>query len=106
MRIQGSETINFCGGTARISFSGYGRLHIGNKYIHVSMHHYCGPEFYYDHAMENPYVFTKNCEADPIWPVFEVWHKKYMAAAKKAGKYWAIDDLNSDTQEPSVKVIE
>ena len=70
------------------------------------MHHYCGPEFYYDHAMKNPYVFTKNCEADPIWPVFEVWHKKYMAAAKKAGKYWAIDDLNSDTQEPSVKVIE
>ena len=99
MRIQGSETVNFGGGVAHLSFNGYGRLHLGNKYIHVSMHHYCGPEFYYDHAMTKLYVFTEKCEDDPIWPVFNKWHKKYMAKAKKAGKYWAMDYEDEELTE-------
>lgn len=99
MRLQGGEYINIGGGVAHISFSGEGRLHLGNKYVFVSMHHYCGPEFYCDRAMTKPYVFTENCSDDPVWPVFEEWHKKYMAAAKKAGKYWAQNDyLNGMTE--------
>jgi hypothetical protein len=99
MKLQGGEYIEFGGGVAHISFSGEGQLHLGNKYIFVSMHHYCGPEFYYDRAMTKQYVFTENCEDDPIWPVFEKWHIKYMEMAKKAGKYWAQDDyLNGDTR--------
>jgi len=89
MRLQGSENINIGGGIAHISFSVEGRIHLGNKYIFVSMHHYCGPEFYYDKNMTKPYEFIDDCEQDPIWPLFEIWHKKYMAEAKKAGKYWA-----------------
>lgn len=87
MRLQGSEFH----GNMHISFSGEGRLHLGNKYVWVSMHHYCGPEFYIDRNMTKSYISADDCERDPIWDVFEVWHKKYMALAKKAGKYWAMD---------------
>lgn len=87
MRLQGSENH----GNMHISYSGEGRLHLGNRYIYVSMHNYCGPEFYYDRNMNKPYVFTEKCEDDPIWPLFEIWLEKYIAAGKKAGKYWAME---------------
>jgi hypothetical protein len=91
MRLQGSDWLQGDGVNMHISYSGEGRLHLGNKYVWVSMHHYCGPEFYLDRNMTKNYVFADDCEKDPIWPVFNEWNKKYMAMAKKAGKYWAMD---------------
>lgn len=92
MRLAGSELW----GNVHVTFSGDGRLHLGNRYIFVSMHHMCGPSFYYDKDMTKDYIFTEECEDDPIWPLFEKWHKKYMAKAKKAGKYWAIEDIDEE----------
>lgn len=88
MQLQGTEHY----GNIHVSFSGSGRLHLGNRYIYVSMHHYCGPDFFYDRDMTKPYKFTDECVDDPIWPLFNEWNKKYNKLAKKAGKWWARDD--------------
>ena len=52
----------------------YGRLHVGNRYIYVDYHPYCGPSFSFDAGGAKPY--EPDDENDPIWPVFEKWHKK------------------------------
>ena len=53
----------------------YGRLHVGNKYIWVSFHHFCGPSFYTDTAMSN--LYDPEDENDPVWPEFEKWYAKW-----------------------------
>ena len=59
-----------------------GRLHIGNRYVWVDMHPYCGPTFFKDVAMNDPYVPVD--ESDPVWPAFEAWHQKKQAEKEKA----------------------
>lgn len=51
-----------------------GRLHVGNRYIWVSYHRYCGPSFYTDTAMQNEY---EPLDDDPMWQVFDTWLKKF-----------------------------
>ena len=55
-----------------------GRLHVGNRYVYVDFHPYCGPSFSFDACGDKPYEPTD--ENDPVWPVFEQWHKKQAAA--------------------------
>lgn len=54
------------------------RLHVGNRYIHMEFHKYCGPSFAYDADFRKPY-YPKD-ENDPVWPEFEKWFKKYRQA--------------------------
>ncbi len=63
----------------------WGRLHVGNRYVWVDYHSYCGPSFSYDSAGNLPYNPVD--ESDPVWPEFSKWLKKYEAAkAKKENK--------------------
>lgn len=68
-------------GNAIICFSPWGRLHIGNRYIYVDFHEYCGPTFFYYSAMTKHY--EPKDENDPVWPAFEVWLKRYRAKKDK-----------------------
>jgi len=52
----------------------FGRLHIGNKYIWVSHHRYCGPTFYHDREMSK--IYDPVNEDDPIWEAFSTWLTK------------------------------
>ena len=59
----------------------WGRLHVGNRYIWVDFHEYCGPSFSYDANGDKPY--EPEDENDPVWPAFKKWHAKYRAAKEK-----------------------
>jgi hypothetical protein len=59
----------------------WGRLHLGNRYVWVDFHEYCGPSFYWDSAMTKNYDPAD--ESDPIWPLFGTWLEKYRAAKEK-----------------------
>lgn len=61
----------------------WGRLHVGNRYIWLDFHEWCGPSFSYDQAGNRPY--EPEDENDPVWPEFEKWFKKYQAAKAKKG---------------------
>lgn len=62
-------------GHAIVCVSPWGRLHVGNKYIMLDFHNYCGPTFYTDRAMEN--LYEPADEHDPVWDAFDIWLKKY-----------------------------
>lgn len=57
--------------------SSYGRLHVGNRYIYVDFHHYCGPSFSFDADGMKPY--EPKDENDPVWAVFGSWLDKQKA---------------------------
>ncbi len=59
----------------------WGRLHMGNRYVWVDFHEYCGPTFFTDSAMTKLYE-PKN-QRDPIWPLFETWRKKNEARKQR-----------------------
>ena len=62
----------------------WARLKLGNRYVWMEFHPYCGPSFYWDsngHKLYDP-----ENENDPIWPVFGVWLDKYNASLAKAAK--------------------
>ena len=69
-------------GNAIVCTSPWGRLKLGNRYVWVDFHTYCGPSFYWDSAMNKPYDPAD--ENDPIWPLFEEWFKKYKARKARA----------------------
>ncbi len=69
-------------GNAIVCTTPWGRLHVGNRYIYVDFHEYCGPSFSYDSNGDKPYVPVD--ENDPVWPEFSKWFKKYQAAQDKA----------------------
>lgn len=69
-------------GSAIVCTSPYGRLHVGNRYIWVDFHPYCGPSFSYDQAGNKPY--DPDDENDPVWPEFNKWLAKYKAARGQA----------------------
>jgi hypothetical protein len=59
-----------------------GRLKLGNRYVWLDFHPYCGPNFSWDRNGSKPYDPVD--ENDPIWPLFEVWHQKYKAKKARA----------------------
>jgi hypothetical protein len=71
--------IRFNGGI--ICVSPYGRLHLGNRYIMVEFHEYLGPTFFTDRDMTK--LYEPKDESAPIWPVFNRWLTKFMAAKAK-----------------------
>lgn len=62
--------------------SHWGRLHLGNRYVWVDMHPYCGPSFFTDSNMSK--VYDPQDEDDPIWPLFSAWLKREDAKKLKA----------------------
>lgn len=71
-------------GNAIVCVSDWGRLKVGNRYVWVDMHPYCGPSFYTDSGMSKEYDPVD--ENDPVWPVFQAWYDKKRAGieAKRA----------------------
>ncbi len=61
----------------------WGRVRIGNRYVWIDYHTYCGPSFWWNSAMTKEY--EPKDENDPIWPEFEQWLKKYEAQKAKVG---------------------
>lgn len=70
----------FSGGI--ICFSPWGRLKLGNRYVWVDFHEYCGPTFFWNSDMTKMYEPVD--DNDPIWAVFEVWLTKYQKEKSKA----------------------
>lgn len=65
-----------------VCISPCGRLHVGNRYIFMDFHEYCGPSFYTkERGKEVDYEPAD--EKDPVWPEFEKWHTKFQAAKAK-----------------------
>ena len=64
-----------------ICINPWGRLHVGNRYIWVDFHEYCGPNFY---TTKNGYEieYQPEDENDPVWPEFENWLEKYQKKKK------------------------
>ena len=69
-------------GNAIVCTSPWGRVKLGNRYVWIDFHPYCGPAFSWDSAGNKEYDPVD--ENDPIWPLFEAWHTKYKAALEKA----------------------
>jgi hypothetical protein len=61
--------------------SPWGRLKVGNRYVWVDFHEYCGPSFFTDAAMSK--LYDPKDENDPVWPQFDKWLKKYRADKEK-----------------------
>ncbi len=68
-------------GNGIVCASPWGRLKLGNRYVWVDFHEYCGPSFYWDAAMSKTYEPAD--ESDPIWPLFGEWLAKYRTAKDK-----------------------
>lgn len=67
-------------GNAIVCTSPWGRLHVGNRYIMVDYHEWCGPTFYHDRAMQK--LYDPVDETDPVWVEFDKWFKKRDLAPK------------------------
>lgn len=50
-------------------------MHVGNKYIMVDFHPWCGPSFYTDRNMSK--LYDPVDENDPVWEPFGEWLKKF-----------------------------
>lgn len=75
-------------GNAIVCVSPWGRVKLGNRYVMISFHEYCGPSFNWVAGDKD---YDPVDENDPIWPLFEAWHAKYTAMrAKTARKRAAI----------------
>ena len=73
--------VTFC--NVIVCTSPWGRLKLGNRYIYLDYHEYCGPSFSWDRDGAKPYIPT---ETDPIWPLFSAWLEKYEAKKLKGKK--------------------
>lgn len=60
----------------------WGRVRLGNRYVWIDYHPYCGPSFWWNGAMTKHY--DPKDEHDPIWPVFDTWLTKFKAQKAKA----------------------
>lgn len=69
------------GSQAIVCVNPWGRLKVGNRYVWVDFHSYCGPSFYPDSGMTK--VYDPVDEQDPVWPEFEKWLAKYQAKKAK-----------------------
>ena len=68
-------------GNAIVCTSPWGRLKVGNRYVWVDFHRYCGPAFFTDSNMSK--VYDPVDESDPVWPEFTKWLDKHEAAEAK-----------------------
>jgi len=57
-----------------ICTNNWGRLHLGNRYIWVEFHKYCGCIFWKDSNCREEYI--PKDENDPIWVEFYKWLNK------------------------------
>lgn len=73
---RGSGCVRF--GNAIVCSSPWGRLKVGNKYVWVDYHTYCGPSFFHDANQSR--LYDPVDENDPVWPVFSAWLEKFEAA--------------------------
>lgn len=60
--------------------SPWGRVKLGNRYVMIDFHEYCGPQFTW---VKGCALYEPADENDPIWPLFEAWLSKYQAAKAK-----------------------
>lgn len=84
-------------GNAIVCTSPWGRLHVGNKYVMVDYHQFCGPSFFTDRAMQN--IYDPVDEHDPVWPVFQKWFDKRFGKQLKqeiADAQWVELELQKD----------
>lgn len=65
---------------AIVCVSPWGRLKLGNRYVEVSYHEYCGPSFTW---VKGDIPYEPADENDPIWPLFYVWLAKFEAEKAK-----------------------
>lgn len=68
-------------GSAIVCTSPWKRFHVGNRYIMMEFHPYCGPTFFTDRACTQIY---EPVEGDPVWPLFTKWYDQYKAARGEA----------------------
>lgn len=77
----------------------WGRVRIGNRYVWIDYHTYCGPSFWWNSAMTKEY--EPKDENDPIWPEFEKWLKRYEAQKAKVGAgRTVLHNARSEPTEP------
>lgn len=62
-------------GDGIICINPWGRLHVGNRYVYVDFHEYCGPSFSYDPGGQK--LYDPVDENDPVWDEFSKWYDKY-----------------------------
>lgn len=62
-------------GNGIVCTSPWKRLHVGNRYIMMEFHSYCGPTFFTDRNCTQ--IYEPKDEHDPVWPEFNKWHAKY-----------------------------
>jgi len=74
-------------------FHPWGRLKVGNCYVWVDFHPYCGPNFYTDSGMTK--LYDPKDESDPVWEPFGRWLAKYQAAEAKTA---------APKKEPNTKI--
>ena len=74
------------GSNAIVCVNPWGRLKVGNRYVWLDFHEWCGPCFYTDTAMTK--VYDPADEKDPVWEPFGRWLDKFNAAKakKQAGR--------------------
>ena len=72
--------IQFGGGI--VCISPWKRLHVGNRYIMMEFHSYCGPTFFTDRDCTQ--IYEPEDENDPVWPEFNKWYAKYQEAKEKS----------------------
>lgn len=78
-----------------------GRLHIGDRYIYVDYHPYCGPSFSWDRSGNQ--ILDIDDESPlwiPLWDAFDVWHKK-----QKAAKEMKLNKKTRATTKEAMKKI-
>ena len=69
-------------GNAIVCVSPWKRLHVGNRYIMMEFHPYCGPTFFTDRACTQ--IYEPKDENDPVWAEFGKWLKQYQEAKGQA----------------------
>lgn len=68
-------------GSGIVCVNPWGRLKVGNRYVWVDFHEWCGPSFFTDANMST--VYDPVNESDPVWVAFYRWRDKYQAAKSK-----------------------
>lgn len=85
--------INF--GNGIVCINPWGRLKVGNRYVWVDFHPYCGPNFYTDSRMTK--LYDPKDEGDPVWEPFGRWLEKYQAGQAKRDAKRSAPNTNSGT---------